>query len=373
LIHHAWLMPDVDRLASGKWQARWRDDTGRQRKASFPTKSRALAHLAEVATDLRRGSYIDERAGRMPLADYARQWVDNRPYRAQSRVRMLSHLAHLEDTALGRLQLGQVRSSHIQAWATDRARVLAPATMGHLLSFLRSVLASAAEDRLIARSPVPAKIALPRPPAVDRIIPVTVAQVRAIADWMPARARALVYTQAGVGPRVQELVALRRQDVDFLRREVHVAEQLHPRRRTREPLKTPGSDRTIPLPTMVAEILAQHLERYGTGPGGELFTMDSGRLWQYDRLRTLYEEAVAAAGLPAQDGTHFLRHHYASVLLQAGESVVTVAARLGHTTPALVLSTYAHLMPDSEDRTRRAIDDAWGSASDVPRDDATGG
>ena len=28
---------------------------------------------------------------------------------------------------------------------------------------------------------------------------------------------------------------------------------------------------------------------------------------------------------------------------------------------ALVLKTYGHLMPDSEDRTRRAIDDAWTS------------
>jgi hypothetical protein len=31
------------------------------------------------------------------------------------------------------------------------------------------------------------------------------------------------------------------------------------------------------------------------------------------------------------------------------------------THPALVLKTYGHLMPDSEDRTRRAIDDAWTS------------
>jgi integrase len=54
-----------------------------------------------------------------------------------------------------------------------------------------------------------------------------------------------------------------------------------------------------------------------------------------------------------------LRHHYASVLLEAGESVVAVAERLGHENATLVLKTYGHLMPDSEDRTRRAIDDAW--------------
>ena len=48
-----------------------------------------------------------------------------------------------------------------------------------------------------------------------------------------------------------------------------------------------------------------------------------------------------------------LRHHYASVLLAAGESVVAVAERLGHENATLVLKTYGHLMPDSEDRTRR--------------------
>jgi hypothetical protein len=47
------------------------------------------------------------------------------------------------------------------------------------------------------------------------------------------------------------------------------------------------------------------------------------------------------------------------VLLEAGESVVAVAERLGHGDAMHVLKTYGPLMPDSEDRTRGAIDDAW--------------
>ena len=46
------------------------------------------------------------------------------------------------------------------------------------------------------------------------------------------------------------------------------------------------------------------------------------------------------------------------MLLLAGESVVAVAERLGQEN-APVLSTYRHLMPDSEDRTRKALDEAW--------------
>ncbi|MGY1702914.1 hypothetical protein [Geodermatophilus sp. SYSU D00766] len=57
------------------------------------------------------------------------------------------------------------------------------------------------------------------------------------------------------------------------------------------------------------------------------------------------------------------------MLLAAGESVVAVAERLGHENAALVLSTYGHPMPDSEERTRRAVDEAW-CAITAPSDQA---
>jgi integrase len=57
---------------------------------------------------------------------------------------------------------------------------------------------------------------------------------------------------------------------------------------------------------------------------------------------------------------HALRHFYASTLLDAGESVKALAAYLGHTDPAFTLRTYTHLMPSREERTRRAIDQAFG-------------
>ncbi len=46
--------------------------------------------------------------------------------------------------------------------------------------------------------------------------------------------------------------------------------------------------------------------------------------------------------------------------------MIVVAERLGHENANLVLSTYCHLMPDSEERTRKAIDDAWSCAPGVP-------
>lgn len=58
-----------------------------------------------------------------------------------------------------------------------------------------------------------------------------------------------------------------------------------------------------------------------------------------------------------------LRHHYASLLIKHGESVKTVSERLGHTNAAMTLNIYTHLWPDSEERTRAAVDKAYADQS----------
>ena len=136
----------------------------------------------------------------------------------------------------------------------------------------------------------------------------------------------------------------------------------------RDPLhpKTPRSRRTLPLPTVVADALAAHRAAFTPAGDGTLFTTRTGAPYRHDYYGSIiFSAAVRRAELPQGTTSHDLRHHFASVLLAAGESVVAVAERLGHENAALVLSTYGHLMPDSEERTRRAIDDAW-SAPAVP-------
>jgi integrase len=71
--------------------------------------------------------------------------------------------------------------------------------------------------------------------------------------------------------------------------------------------------------------------------------------------RTSNSQYFAAA---PDDGMHALRHAYASVLLDAGETIKALAEYLGHSDPGFTLRTYTHLMPGSAIRTRRAIDRA---------------
>lgn len=79
-----------------------------------------------------------------------------------------------------------------------------------------------------------------------------------------------------------------------------------------------------------------------------------GRLWT---------PAARAVDLPAGTVLHLLRHYYASLLIRYGESVKTVQARLGHSTAAETLDTYSHLWPDSDDRTREAVDSQLSAGS----------
>jgi integrase len=112
---------------------------------------------------------------------------------------------------------------------------------------------------------------------------------------------------------------------------------------------------------------------FASGEDGTLFTTRFGTPYRHDYYGTrIFAGAVTRAGLPSSTTSHDLRHHYASVLLAQGESVINVAERLGHHNASLVMSTYGHLMPDSEDRTRRAVKASSGCAPPVPQDRTEG-
>ncbi len=61
-------------------------------------------------------------------------------------------------------------------------------------------------------------------------------------------------------------------------------------------------------------------------------------------------------GVRADLTFHDLHHYYVSLLIRHGESVKVVQRRLGHKTAQETLDTYGHLWPDSDDRTRLAVD-----------------
>jgi integrase len=194
-------------------------------------------------------------------------------------------------------RLASVLPSEVQSWASDRAKELGTLTVRNLVSTLRSIYAAAVLDRLVGSSPV-VRVALPRHER-ERVVPLTVAQVGRLAEAMPNRNQAVVITQAGLRLRIGELLALCAVDVDFLHRAIRVEFQLAPGSKIRSEPKTPRSRRTLPLPQVVADAVAEHIAAYPPGKDGTLFYTRTGAPYRHDYYGAkVFKTTVHKAGLP---------------------------------------------------------------------------
>lgn len=343
-----------------RWEVRYRDPEGKQRHRMFDRKLDAERFAVTTTADVLRGSYVDPAAGRCTFGEYAEGWQSAQVHRATTAAQVTSHMKNHILPTFGPRQLAAVRPSDVQAWVRGRADVLAPATVEVVYRYVAAVFAAAVEDRLIAISPCKG-VKLPKVEA-ERVVPMSPEAVGALVAAMPERYRALVVLAAGTGLRQGEAFGLTTRNVDFLRRSLSVEQQLvllPGRPPYLAPPKTAASRRTVPLPDVVLEAVAGHLALFPAAEGQELvFTAPDGGGIRRNRFSDgVWVPAVARAGLAK--GTHFhdLRHFYASLLIRHGESVKVVQARLGHASAGETLDTYSHLWPDSEDRTRLAIDE----------------
>ena len=277
----------------------------------------------------------------------------------------------------GDRQISAILPSEVQVWVrllgtSDRRvdrKALAPSTIAVAHSLVSSVMRAAVRDRRIMANPcegtrLPAKE--PKP-----VIPLTTERVEQIRDAMPDGLRALVTFTAGTGMRQGEVLGLTVDRIDFLRREVRADRQLvtRPGKRTEfGPPKTPASVRTIPLPQVVVDVLAAHLAAHPARDSGLVFTVHGTPITR-QVFGHIWRPVARQVGPEPATGMHALRHYYASLLIRFGESVKTVQVRLGHASAAETLDTYSHLWPDSDDRTRAAVDSVLGQTAEdtLPR------
>jgi integrase len=374
-----------------RWQARWRDDTRRQRKLSFHRKEQAKQHLAKVTMDLARGAYVDPAAGKIRLRAYAEQWLQAQTFDVSTREAVELRLRLHVYPPLGGYELRALRPSVVQAWTRGLQAALAPSYVRVIFANLSAVLQAALDDGRVARNPC--RVGSVRPPAPDRrkIVAWPAERVAVVRAGLPDRYRVLADLGAGLGLRQGEAFGLAVDDVDFLRGVVHVRRQV--KLVASKPvyaLPKSGRQRNVPLPEQVALRLAAHLQAWpavavtlSTSPAGK---PETHRLIVTTRERTacdrtyvnrhVWKPALKQANMPAtrENGMHALRHHFATTLLEDGLNPKAVADWLGHADPGFTLRVYGHVMPASEDRAREAVDRAFGRgasgdscAPDVPQ------
>nr|WTB30645.1 site-specific integrase [Streptomyces sp. NBC_00830] len=376
-----------------RWQVRWRDPKGVQRKENFDRRVDADARSAKVETDLNLGTYVDPSAGKATLETFAKTWLESQTgdlgtiQAVELRIR-LHVLPHL-----GSHQLRALRPSMLQAWVSRLEKgKLAASYVKVIFANLSGMLSAAVDDGLIARNPCRAgSIRLPKENR-PRVRPWSSERVLSVVGALPDAYACMAVIGAGCGLRQGEIFGLAVGDIDFLRGVVHVRRQVkHVSKRLVFALPKGQKERDVPLPSKIGEAIATHLAARPARavtlpwavPDGKpvtvnlLFTSRETKAVNRNYFNTyVWKPALAQAGvIPAKpegekygearsDGMHALRHHYASVLLDAGESIKALSEYLGHSDPGFTLRTYTHLMPASEERTKKAVDRALTAAID---------
>lgn len=163
-----------------------------------------------------------------------------------------------------------------------------------------------------------------------------------------------VLVAAMTGVRRGELLALRWQGVDFEHKRLVVSESLEETQRFGLRFKSPksGRVRVIPIADDLLDPLSSHkaqqnARRLRLGPiysdQGLVFCNYDGSPWPPDTLTKQFAAIAKKIGM-AGFRLHDVRHGFASISLRQGTSVNEVSELLGHSSPMVTLSTYAHAM-----------------------------
>jgi integrase len=372
----------TSRYGTGRrWRVRYADPDGQERNRSFDKKVNAERFRAEIEADVLRGTYMDPDAGKITLRAYTAQWLARQQFDAVTREGVESRIRLHILPVLGARRLDQLAAapSAIEAWLSGVK--LAPSTKRKVFTHLNTIMRAALMDGRIRVNPCQDRAIRVPKPAQRRVVPWTPGQRAAVRAALPVHLRAFIDAGCDLGLRQSELFALSAEEIEFLPRRVQVRQQVKviAGRLWFAPPKG-GKERTVPLAAPTALVLSAHLAEHGARPvtlpwhepdtrrhgkphtAALLFATADGRAYHRNTFNgQVWHPARKAAGLAdgRENGCHAMRHAYASTLIARGVDVRTVAEYLGHSDGgALVLRTYSHLMPDAEDRARRAIEDA---------------
>jgi integrase len=353
----------IEMVKPGVWRVRWREGS-RNRSRVLGRRRDAEAFDAEVKRKRRLGELALMERGTESLADFVQEWyakyaVPNLEPRTIDLYEWLlnSHIL----PGLGCLPLRELSTETITGWRADLAtKGLGTESQRKALKLLRGVLQRGVEWKRIPDNPA-RLVKLPRAESRPEVRPLPPEKVEAMrAHFLAANQldhAALVSLLGYAGLRPQEALALswsQVRDRTLLIEQRVVGGEIRRSTKTRQ-------NRTVRLLAPVVQELKE-LRMWQRRPSDEalLFVGPGGRPWTETTLgnwkRRAFAPAKAAAGVP-EVTPYTLRHSFASLLIWEGRPITYVAAQLGHS-PAMTLSTYAHVFEEFEDVDRTSAEEA---------------
>lgn len=327
-------------------------------QGGYPTKTAAKTQMKVYEGEKITGTYIDPRAGKITLEEFAGIWWPTHlprltPGSAKSEgARLRNHIIAL----LGDLELGEMDRLTITGWVAqmlagdpddeDFNRVpLAPKTVRNAHGLLYSLMQAAVDNRLIRTNPC-YRTGLPKTPMKERRY-LDDAEIGRLVAAMPTHWRPMIVLMLATGIRWSEMAGLRVQHVDVLARTLRVEETRHELSGGAPlvigPPKTEHSRRTVTYPPEVAELLVPLVSMRHRD--AHMFCAPQGaELRQRKFWKQVWLRSTAAAGLEGLR-IHDMRHTHAAHLISEGVPLTGVQRRFGHSSISVTSDLYGHLLP----------------------------
>ncbi|MCP4317731.1 MAG: site-specific integrase [Hyphomicrobiales bacterium] len=366
------VIMDLGRDSTGKRRQKWHSVKG--------TKKDAERELARIVNEINAGSYIEP--SKQTVAEFLEYWLSAyaEPNTARSTFERYRDLVqHCLVPAIGGIPIAALRPLHIQecyanalkSGRRDGRGGLSEQSVLHIHRLLRQALQHAVKWGEIARNPTDA-VDPPRPErkemtALDeRQTAVLLTRCEGLAIHVP------VVLAVTTGLRRGEVLGLRWDDVDLEGGFLTVKRTLEATGNGIS-FKTPKTDRSrrrVHLPRIALALLRAHkLEqtkrRLALGPAyvdqGLVCAKEDGGPMNPRGVSKDFRRLVQALDLPPTR-FHDLRHTHATHLLRQGVHPKIVSERLGHSTIAITLDTYSHVLPGMQVDAVALVDAALGKA-----------
>ena len=326
------------RKIRNNWYVDFRHERKHIRKKSPEnTRKGALAYESLLRSRATRGKAIfpEEKQKKKQLAysefyeSWYRDYVKPNNSLSEQKTKKSIYDKHLRPF-FGKMPIDEISARDVERFKKEvLEKGLKPKTLNNLLTVLSKSLKTAFEWELISSMPPIRLVKVPQQERrhltqneVDKLI-------NATGDSME---RAMVLTALRTGMRLGELCALEWKDIDWFNR--HIVVQ---RSYVRKQVKSTKSNKIRYIP--MTSDLYDCLSNLGKKHNAIFYSRDGGYMQKW-KAQEVLERQCERAGVERATW-HILRHTFASLLAQYGESMFSIQRLMGHST-IMMTERYAH-------------------------------